>query len=230
MTIRHAVAFLALFGACQFLPAQAAAAPIDCSRAGVDVEHTICAQADLLAKDEAIAQRLASLQQQCPSQQKLLVQGQKFWLRERWDCRNGEGALEPNGTLGACLAQRMDQRLRELNDVPQGCDLSSLAASYRFVDPGYLRQYSGAYVGRTVSVFGGMELDACRKASASPLTGVIVGTPASVRFPVRFSAMPGIQKDFLCAQHPAAHWKGIVKNDGQGAYLYLSDILGSKLD
>jgi uncharacterized protein len=224
MTIRRAVLLLAVSGACQLVSTHAAAAPIDCSRARVDVERAICAQADLLAKDRAISTRLASLQQQCPSQRKLLVQGQKFWLRERWDCRNGEGAL------GACLAQRMDQRLQALNDVPQSCDLSSLAATYRFVDPAYLRQFSQAYVGKTVSVFGGMELDACRKTGGSPVTGIIVGTPAANRVPAKFSAMPAIQKDFLCAQHPAAHWTGIVKNDGQGAYLYLTDVLGSKLD
>lgn len=203
--IRRTAFLLATSCAASLVSAAATAAPIDCSKAQSDVEHSICARQDLLARDKAISDRLAALGQQCPAKKALLVQGQQFWLRERWDCRNGEGALGPDGSLAACLAERMDARLRGLNRVAPGCDLSSLAATYRFVDTGYLQQFSRAYVGKTVSVFGSMELDACRKKGVALTSGAVVGKPASARFPVRFSAMPGIQKDFLCAQHPAAH-------------------------
>ena len=230
MMARRTALLLAAASIACLVSAAAAAVPIDCGKAQSDVEHSICSRQDLLAKDKAISDRLASLGRQCPASKALLVQGQQFWLRERWDCRNREGALGPDGSLAACLAERMDGRLRELNGVVQGCDLSSLASSYRFVDTGYLKQFSQAYVGKTVSVFGSMDLDACNKTGAAPATGAIVGKPASARFPVRFSTMPALQKEFLCAQHPAAHWKGIIKDDGKGAYLYLSDILGSKLD
>lgn len=229
MTFRHAALLMTLLGSCHLLPMSAGAAPIDCRKMSIDVEERICSRPDLLAKDRAISERLASLGRQCPSQKKLLIQGQKFWLRERSNCRNGEGALGPDGTLAACLAQRMDQRLQDLGTV-QGCNLSPLAASYRFVDPGYIREFSRAYVGKTVSVFGSMVLDACHKKGVAPTTGVIVSRPGDTRFPARFSAMPELRKEFLCAQYPAAHWRGIVKNDGQSAYLYLTDILGEELD
>ena len=229
MTLRRTALPMALLGACYLVPVPAASAPINCSKARVDVEQRICSHPALLAQDQAISDRLAFLGQQCPSQKKLLVQGQKFWLRERWDCRNGDRALAPNGTLAACLAERMDQRLRNLNAV-QGCDLSPLAASYRFVDIGYMRQFSHSYVGKTVSVFGSMVLDACRKTGVPPVTGVLVGEPAAVRFPVRFSAMSDIQKEKLCVEQPLAHWEGVVEDDGRGAYLYLSDLLGGELD
>lgn len=226
---RRTVFLIAVSMAAQSALAPAAAAPIDCRKAQVDVEQVICSRPELLAQDEAMSKRLAVLQQQCPVQKKLLVQGQKFWLRERWDCRNGEGAIGPQGNLAACLAKRMDKRLQELNAVPQGCDLSSLAATYRFVDVGYMRQFSRAYVGKRVSIFGSIRLDACRQSGASSLTGSLVGSSASQRFPVRFSAMSGIQKESLCAEPPVAHWNGVVKADGHGTYLYLNDLLGSKL-
>jgi uncharacterized protein YecT (DUF1311 family) len=234
MVVRLAASLTATFSAACLssvaLVTAALAAPIDCSKAQSDVEHSICSRQDLLARDKAIAERLAALGQRCPASKPLLRQGQRFWLRDRWDCRNGEGALEPDGSLAACLAERMGRRLQDLNGVAQGCDLSSLTASYRWVDTGYLKRFSQAHVGKTVSVFGSMKLDACRKTGADATRGAIVGEPASVRFPVRFSVMPALKKEFLCARYPAAHWRGIVRDDGDGAYLYLSDILGDKLD
>ncbi|MCC2958022.1 hypothetical protein LK542_20585 [Massilia sp. IC2-477] len=220
---------LLVFSAVLALPGMAAAATIDCTLARSDIEQAICAHQDLLAKDRAISQRLATLGQQCPANKALLAQGQTFWLRERWDCRNGEGALGPSGKLAACLGERMDKRLHDLGAVRQGCDFSSLAGTYRFVDPGYLRQFSRAYVGKPVAVFGWMDLGACHDRTGPRTVAELVGQPGKTRFPVRFSSMPDQEKDFLCAQQPAGHWQGVVKDDGQGAYLYLTDILGQKL-
>lgn len=206
------------------------AASIACSLAKDDVEKTICSHPSLTAQDKAISDRLDSLERACPSLRMLLIQGQKFWLRERWDCRNVEGVFEKPDGLATCLASQMEQRLLRLNDVPEKCNPTPLIGGYRFVDPGYLGRFSNHYIGRTVSVFGSMDLESCRTSGTASTTATIVGNSSRhERFRVIFSAMPEGEREFLCAQHPAAHWKGVVKKDAQGSYLFLSDVLGNPL-
>jgi uncharacterized protein len=202
----------------------ALSAPMDCSLAKDDVEKTICSHPSLTAQDKAISGRLDALGRACPSLRPLLIQGQKYWLRERWDCRNVEGVFEKAEGLASCLASRMEQRLQRLNDEPQSCDPKPLVGGYRFVDPVYLLRYGDQYIGKTVSVYGSMVLDNCRASGTGTLTGSIVGnSPRHERYRAVFSAMSEGARERLCAQHPAAHWQGVVKQDGRGSYLVLPD-------
>ena len=215
---------------CSFIGHVASAAPINCSAANVDVERAICSHPELLARDQAISVRLDTLKQRCPDARQLIVEGQKFWLRERWDCRNVEGVFEAPGRLGACLASRMDLRLRQLNAVGDGCDFAPLFATYRFVDVDYLQRFSNRYIGKNVSIFGQMDLASCDASGASPTAATIIGTDRKrKRFRAKFSAMPAGQREFLCAKHPAAHWTGTVEHDSLGDYLFLKDVLGQEL-
>jgi uncharacterized protein len=202
----------------------AVSAPIDCSLANDDVEKTICSHPSLIAQDKAISDKLDVLSRTCPSLRTLLMQGQKYWLRERWDCRNEEGVFEKAEDLATCLASRMDQRLQRLKDEPEGCDPKPLIGGYQFVDPVYLLKYGDQYIGNTVSVFGSMDLDSCRASGSGALTGSIVGNSAHhERYRAVFSAMSEEARERLCAEHPAAHWHGVVKSDKRGSYLFLSE-------
>ncbi|MDL2356334.1 MAG: hypothetical protein QFF03_13845, partial [Pseudomonadota bacterium] len=231
ITMRRRLIATALTLACAHCAyAPATAAPINCPAAGDDVERTICAHPELLARDLAMSDRLYQVNQRCPAAHALLAQGQKFWLRERWDCRSMAGAFETPDVLPNCLASRMDQRLQRLDDIGGGCDLTALAASYRFVDVGYLLRFGDRYLGRKVSVFGWMDLASCHAPRATPTAATVVGTDRKrARLRVKFSAMPAEQHDFLCATHPAAHWTGTIERDHQGNYLFLTDILGGAL-
>lgn len=198
-------------------------APMDCSRANDDVEKTICSHPALTAQDKAISDRLDALGRTCPSLRPLLIEGQKYWLRERWDCRNVEGVFEKAEGLATCLASRMEQRLQRLSDELQSCDPKPLVGGYRFVDPVYLLRYGDQYIGNTVSVFGRMELDNCRALGTGTLTGSIVGnSPRHERYRAVFSAMSAEARENLCAQPSASHWQGMVKQDKRGSYLFLS--------
>lgn len=202
----------------------ALAAPIDCSRANDDVEKTICSHPSLTAQDQAISGRLEALGRTCPSLRPLLIQGQKNWLRERWDCRNVDGVFEKTEGLASCLGSRMGQRIQQLNNEPQNCDPKLLIVGYRFVDPVYLLQYGDQYIGKTVSVFGSMDLDSCGGSGAVVNTGSIVGnSPRRERYRAVFSAMSEEAKENFCVQHPAAHWQGVVKQDKRGSYLFISE-------
>lgn len=202
----------------------AVSAPIDCSLANDDVEKTICAHPSLTAQDKAISDRLDALRRTCPSLRPLLLQGQKYWLRERWDCRNVEGVFETTEGLATCLASRMDQRLQRLKAEPERCDPKPLIGGYQFVDPVYLLRYGDHYIGKTVSVFGSMDLDSCRSPGTGALTGSIVGNSTHhERYRAVFGSMSEGARERLCAQHPAAHWQGVVKRDQRGNYLFLSE-------
>lgn len=202
----------------------ALSAPINCSLAKYDVEETICSHPSLTAQDKAISDRIDALRGVCPSLRPLLIQGQNYWLRERWDCRNVPGVFEKPEILATCLASRMEQRLHQLNNVPQSCDPQPLIVGYRFVDPVYILRYGDRYIGKTVSVFGSMELDSCRAPSTGKLTGHIVGSSSQrERYRAVFSSIPEGTRERLCAQHPASHWQGVVKQDRQGSYLLLSE-------
>ena len=232
MRIRFRFSFHAALAAlcCCFPAHSASAAPMHCAAARTDVEKTICADRQLLAQDQAISSRLDGLTRRCAASRDLLVQGQKFWLRERSDCRNVEGVFDKPDGLRACLAARMDQRLRQLDGFGAGCDAAALAGTYRFVDVDYLLRYGERYVGKTVTVWGSMDLASCSAPGAAPTAAVLVGKdPLRDRLRVAFSAMPAQQREFLCATSPSAHWQGTVKHDSQGNYLYLTDVLGQAL-
>jgi hypothetical protein len=184
------------------------------------VEKTICSRPSLIAQDKAISDKLAALELACPSRRMLLSQSQKYWLRERWDCRNVEGIFEKADGLATCLASRMGQRLQRLNETPKNCDPQTLAGGYRFVDPVHLLRFGDQYIGKTVSVNGRLDLDSCRASSAGSRSGGIVANHE--RFRVIFDAMPESRREWLCDQRPASHWEGIVKKDQQGVYLFLN--------
>lgn len=195
-------------------------APINCSLANDDVEKTICSRPSLIAQDKAISDKLAALELACPSLRMLLSQGQKYWLRERSDCRNVKGVFEKAEGLATCLASRMGHRLQRLNEAPENCDPQTLAGGYRFVDPVHLLRFGDQYIGQTVSVYGRLDLDSCRASSAGSRSGGIVEN--NERFRVIFDAMPEVKREWLCGRSPSSHWEGIVKKDQQGIYLFLN--------
>lgn len=208
----------------------ATAAPIKCTAASIDVEKSICASPKLLAQDREISIRLDRLKNLCPASQSLLVEGQKFWLRDRWNCRNRPGALDKPGGMDACLADRMGERLQQLNETGARCDFTSLAATYRMVDVDYLLRFSDRYIDKTLAVFGWMDPASCDTPPASLTSAHVVGKNSKRdRFRVKFSSISAGQHEFLCAKNPASHWEGTVKHDSQGNYLFLTDFLGQDL-
>jgi hypothetical protein len=85
-------------------------------------------------------------------------------------------------------------------------------------------RYGDHYIGKTVSVFGSMILDSCRAPNIKEFTGSIVGnSPHHERYRAVFSSMSEEARERLCAQQPAAHWQGVVKQDRRGSYLFLSE-------
>ena len=208
----------------------ARADPINCTAASDDVEQTICATPKLKAQDQAISTRLNTLTQRCPAARELLLQGQAFWLRERWDCRNVEGAFDRPGALSSCLAARMDRRIEQLASTGADCDFTSLEATYRFVDVDYMLRFGDSYIDKPVTVAGMMDLDSCRAPDAEPTAAVLVGhDPEHDRLRVTFSAMPAAQRGFLCDKRPSSHWAGTIKHDRHGNHLFLTDLLGQEL-
>lgn len=208
----------------------ASAAPIKCATASSDVEKSICASPELLAQDKEISIRLDRLKSICPASKRLLVEGQKFWLRDRWNCRNRPGALDKPDGMDTCLADRMGERLQQLNDTGAQCDFTSLAATYRFVDVDYLLRFSDRYIDKKVAVAGWMDPANCDTPPASLTSANVIGKDSKRdRFRIKFSSLSAEQHEFLCAKNPASHWEGTVKHDSQGNYLLLTDLLGQDL-
>jgi uncharacterized protein YecT (DUF1311 family) len=207
---------------------QAQCASIDCKAPRLDnVEKAICASPALMTSDRSLAEAYTRRLAQCPPQQRtLLRQTQKFWLRDRNACANalsdGEGAVE------RCVAARMSERAAHMERIGNGCDLASVAGEYRYVDSDYLATVASRYVGREVSVWGGIRLSSC-DVKSSDVSATLESMPGKGGFPVRFKAMPPLKREWLCAQNPASHWQGTVRQDAGGFYLYLTDILGDPL-
>lgn len=206
-------------------------ASINCKAVSTDdVERAICAHKNLLDLDKSISSQLGRLMNQCSSSADLLRNGQVNWIADRNDCRNIEGAFSVSGALRSCIEKKMKSRLADLNAIGPTCNLEILAASYPFVNVDYITRFGKDYLGKNVSVFGVLRLESCSDTSASP-TLAWIESPKSSRskFRVLFSTIDADDRTFLCEQAPVAHWKGIVKHDAAGHYLYLTDILGKKL-
>lgn len=209
----------------------AIAASINCAAASDDVEKTICGSTALLEKDRAIAIKLDANKKQCDSNSiSLITTGQKFWLRDRWNCRNFDASYAEPDTLEKCLSLRMDERLLQLTNIGDRCNLESLSNSYRFVDVWYILKFIDKYMNRTVSVAGELVLQSCKTGQVNNTTAHLVGKNRSKeQLRVVFKSMPEVQREFLCAQNPFSHWEGIIKTDTIGNYLYLTDVLGTEL-
>lgn len=213
-----------------YLQSSASAAPINCAAVSNDVEKAICSHPILVAQDRVISSRLDNLKQQCSSSKRLLSEGQKFWLIERWDCRNVDGAFANPDVLPSCIEERMAERIQHLSEVGASCELNNLLSTYRFVDVDYIVRFSDLYIDKRVSVFGWMDLSSCHSSSAGKTDAVLVGANGKKpRFRVKFSSMRDVDHDFLCDKTPMAHWAGTIRHDGQGNYLFLTDLLGGNL-
>lgn len=213
--------------------ANALCASIDCRapRLG-NVEKAICGSPELMSSDRGIAEVFLRRLAQCPAPQRtLLRQTQKFWLRDRNACANA--LSDGEGAMTRCVIERMAERAAQLDRIGEACDLASVAGQYRYVDSDYLARFASRYVGREVSVWGGIALSSCDSSSSSLTAKIssISGRSAgrSDGFPVRFKAMPAGKREWLCGQNPASHWQGTVRQDAGGFYLYLTDILGDPL-
>jgi uncharacterized protein YecT (DUF1311 family) len=208
---------------------EAFCASIDCKAPRLDnVEKAICGSPELMASDRDIAEVFVRRLAQCaPRQRTLLRQTQKFWLRDRNACANA--LSEGEDAMKRCVAEKMDERAVQLRRIGDTCDLDSVAGEYRYVDSDYLATVASRYVGREVSVWGGIRLSSC-DVNSSSLTAKLQSMPGKDgSFPVRFKAMPPLKREWLCAQNPASHWQGTVRQDAGEFYLYLTDILGDPL-
>lgn len=207
------------------------AASINCAAASDDLEKAICGSTALLEKDRSIAIKLDIYKYQCDSNSaNLITAGQKFWLRDRWSCRNVDATKAEPDTLEKCLSLRMDERLQQLTNIGNSCDLESLANTYRFVDVWYILKFIDKYRDRTVSVAGELVLQSCKNRKVKNTTAHLIGeNRRKQQLRVVFKSMPEVQREFLCAQNPFSHWKGMIKTDAIGSYLYLTDVLGVEL-
>lgn len=214
-----------------FFCAPASAAAVDCKISANLIAATICASPTLTSRDTEIAQRYDHLRSICPpDKSKVLGATQRFWLRERSNCRLMPGAPGHHASVTACLADVMGARLDQLRKIGDRCDIDRVATDLRRVDPWYLNKYQDRYVGKQVTVFGQLALLRCDTPSAPAVAGYVLGTgrpPDKVA--VVFKAMPPADLAFLCAKSPVSQWSGEVRRDASGTYLYLSDVLGSPL-
>jgi len=84
MTVRPPIRFPGLVLALGLASSPAFAQSFDCAKASKPVERTICASADLKARDEQLAETLATLLGNTPlSEREALQQAQTAWLAER---------------------------------------------------------------------------------------------------------------------------------------------------
>jgi len=218
-------------GACiagLLLAAPALSAPMTCKAAATPVEKAMCASPDLVAADRKMAASFAQRLQQCPpSEQPLLRQTQKFWLRDRDACSNALSETD-SGAVARCAAERMGERIAQLDRIGAACNLDAVSDEYRYVDADYLAAHGRQYVGKEVSVWAGIELTSC-DVQSDDLTATLRSGRGKADFSAHFKAMPPLRREWLCAQRPSSSWKGTVRQEHGVVYLYLTDILGEPL-
>lgn len=210
------------------LGAPALAAPMTCAAAATPVEKAICASPTLVAADRKMAAAFSRRLAQCPEERRAeLRQTQKFWLRDRNTCSNALSEDDPEA-VDRCAAERMNERIGQLERIGAACELDAVAEEYRHVDTAYLAAHAYAYDKREVSVWGGIAMGSCDPQSAD-LSAQLVSEAGKAGFPVRFKALSALQREWLCAQRPSSSWKGVVRNEGGVVFLYLRDLLGEPL-
>ena len=223
---RHAARLAGLLLAT--LAGVAPAASMRCDAAATPVEKAICASPALVAADRKMAAAFAQRLEQCPpSERARLRLTQKFWLRDRDACSNALSETDPQA-VPRCAAGRMDERIAQLGRIGRECDLDALDGEYRYVDADYLAGHGAVYADKDVTVWGGIEMGSCAAGSAD-LTATLVSRPGTSAVPVRFKAMPALQREWLCAQRPSSAWTGTVRREHGVLFLYLRDILGEPL-
>lgn len=205
-----------------------AARPIDCSKAVSIAEKAVCASPNALALDAEIDARYAALRETCgPRARRVLVAGQRYWLRERNDCANAPSPYEQ--TKAECVENRLHERAQFLRNVPR-CEVAHLATRYRFVDPWYLHDHGRAFIDFPVSVFGVLKPRACDRRQRDSLDAWLADPRRpEARVAVRLRSLPDDQRQFLCARDIASHWDGTVRRAGAGIVLHVDDILGVPL-
>jgi len=208
--------------------APASAASMKCEAAATPVEKAICANPALVAADSKMAAAFARRLDQCPESARAeLRQTQRFWLRDRNACSNALSEDDPEA-VARCAADRMNERIGQIERIGAACDLNAVAEEYRYVDTAYLAAHAYAYDKREVSVAGGIRMGSCN-ARSEDLTAKLASEPGKADFPVRFKSLSALQREWLCAQRPVSSWKGMVRNEGGVVFLYLSDLLGEPL-
>lgn len=203
-------------------------APMTCKAAATPVEKAMCASPALVAADRKMAAAYARRLAQCQEPGRAtLRQTQKFWLRDRNACSNLLSADDPEA-VARCAAERMNERIGQLERIGAACELDAVSDEYRYVDSAYLAAHAYAYDQREVAVWGGIEMGSCA-AGSGDLSATLVSEPGKAAFPVRFKALSALQREWLCAQRPSSSWKGVVRNEGGVVFLYLRDLLGEAL-
>lgn len=204
-------------------PAHAAA--MKCEAAATPVEKAICASPALVAADAKMAAAFARRLAQCPEPARAgLRQTQRFWLRDRNACSNALSEDDPDA-VARCAADRMNERIGQLERIGAACELDAVAEEYRYVDTAYLAAHAYAYDKREVSVWGGIVMGSC-DARSDDLTAKLVADDGKAEFPVRFKSLSALQRERLCARRPASHWKGTVRNESGTVFLYLRELPG----
>ncbi len=183
---------------------------IDCSRAVVAAEATICFHPELLELDARMAESFAHLRAGYKAGDLGdFVDGQKLWLIERNDCHNvPTWQAYPEGEFG-CLSTVMSQRAARLEALELGrITLASTIADYRYVNPKYLSKHAKAYIGRSVNVFGTLEMEDCGRSTRGGIYWQNVGIVVRSAAPERES----------CSR-ATAYWPGTVAEDKELFYL-----------
>lgn len=97
-------------------PASARGPSFDCTRAGSWTERTICADPELSALDEEMANAFAAARAATSgAERENLLPYHRNWLSRRAECWNASGTGQE-----ACLKQRYLERIRELRDIAAG--------------------------------------------------------------------------------------------------------------
>ncbi|MDZ5456173.1 lysozyme inhibitor LprI family protein [Azohydromonas lata] len=158
----------------------------------------------------------------CSKQQKTeFLKEQKFWLRERNNCRN-----EIN--IRTCLIDKYQSRIFFLNSL-QSCDSVSRSYKYGFTDSWYVIKHTDLYLGSTVVIAGSAAPDSCTSGTI-PATGILKAMRRNEQdIRIIFKSLSSEQRKFLCTSEPFSHYEGMIKRNAKGVYLYLNNLLGEPL-
>jgi len=184
------------------------------------VEALVCADAELGRLDSELNTEWKRLRCSGAAQAEFRAE-ELFWLGDRNNCQNVPAVRD-------CVLGKLRERIAFLKGL-KSCADERRVIRYDFTDPWYVTAHADLYLGAKVTIFGSLLPSSCR-ASSTTARGVLAGTRArNGRIRVQLKSLPPEQRAFLCEKRPSAAWSGEVRQDSNGPYLYLADLLGFPL-
>lgn len=209
------------------------AAGIDCrkmSEKSPIVEKEICGQSNLRILDTEVSKIFDELKKQLRGEQRdLLIQTQRFFLRERNKCQNQDTQKGDFRTLiRKCIELKYQSRSNALKNIKNAPDsFLLLVKGIESFDVKFIKVYGSRLIGQTVSVVGTLLLDEAKSGSHRRIRGLI--KDQGVTLPVIFTAMPPSQAEFLDQKKPFSHHEGMIDTENNQIVIRITSLLGTKL-